>query len=270
MLIYVDIDGTIANTIGGYENSMPILKNIDKINKLHDEGHTIVYWTARGGHTGIDQTEITIKQLNEWGCLYHRLEMGKPSYDICVDDKSLNFKDIFFSETNKITGIYQIQSKIKSERIYVGSAINVHVRWVRHLNDLRNNRHHSKKLQNHYYKYGEADLQFSIIFRCGRKQLLMYEQHYLDLLNPFFNNRKKAESNLGMKYSEEHRRKISEAHKGKKFSAEHLKKIGEASRGRHLSEEAKQKLREFNLGKKLSEEHKRKISESNKKTKNRG
>jgi len=264
MLIYVDIDGTICHTEGGYDNAKPDYDAIAKINKLYDEGHTIVYWTARGGNSGIDWIELTKKQLNDWNCLYHWLETGKPSYDICIDDKSLNFKDIFFSETNKITGIYQIQSKVKPERIYIGSAINIHVRWNKHLNDLRNNRHHSQKLQNHYYKYGESDLQFSIIFRCKRNQLIMYEQHYLDLINPFFNNRKKADSNLGMKYSEEHKRKISESNKGKKLSSEHIKKIGETSKGRHLSEEAKQKLRDFNKGKTLSEEHKKKISEANK------
>ena len=215
MLIYVDIDGTICITKDGYENSIPILENIAKINKLYNEGNTIVYWTARGGNSGKDWTEFTKKQLDSWNCSYHRLETGKPSYDVCIDDKSLNFKDIFFSETNKITGIYQIQSKIRPERIYIGSAINIHVRWNRHLNDLRNNRHHSSKLQNHYYKYGESDLQFSIIFRCGQKQLIMYEQHYLDLIHPFFNNRKKADSNLGMKYSEEHKRKISDETKKK-------------------------------------------------------
>ncbi len=264
MLIYVDIDGTICHTEGGYDNAKPIPENIEKINKLFDEGNIIVYWTARGGNTGIDHTEITTKQLSDWGCLYHDLVMGKPSYDILIDDKSLNFKDIFFDETDKITGIYQIQSKIKPERKYVGSAINVHIRWNRHLNDLKNNRHHSSKLQNHYEKYGEDDLQFSIILRCGQKELIMFEQHYLDLFDPFFNNRKKAESNLGMKYSEEHRKKISEANKGRKLSPEHIKKIGETSKGRKLSDEAKEKLRVFNTGKKLSEEHKRKISEAHK------
>lgn len=262
MLIYVDIDGTICNTEGGYMNAKPIPENIAKINKLYDEGNIIVYWTARNGC--VDIINMTKTQLNQWSCLYHHLEFDKPNFDILIDDKCLNFKDIFFSETNKITGIYQIQSKFKPERIYIGSAINIHVRWNRHLNDLRNNRHHSLKLQNHYNKYGESDLQFSIIFRCTRKQLIMYEQHYLNLFNPFFNNRKKADSNLGMKYSEEHRKKISVANKGRVLSPEHIKKIGETSKGRRLSESAKQKLREFNVGKKLSEEHKRKIGESNK------
>jgi len=264
MLIYVDIDGTICTTEGGYENSQPIQKNINKINALFDEGHHITYWTARGGHSGENHTELTKTQLKKWGCLYHDLKFGKPSYDIVIDDKALNFKDVFFDETDRITGTYQIQSKIKPERIYVGSALNIHVRWNRHLLDLKNNRHHSSKMQRHYDKYGEDDLQFSIQLRCEQKQLIYYEQHFIDTLNPYFNNRKIADSNLGMKYGEEHRRKISEGNKGKKLSAEHRRKIGERSKGRKLSEEAKEKLRKFNIGKKLSDEHKRKISDSNK------
>lgn len=264
MLIYVDIDGTICRTKGGYDNAKPIEANITKINKLYDEGHIIVYWTARGGHSGEDWTNLTKEQLRKWGCLYHKLELGKPPYDIIIDDKALNFKDVFFDETNKITGIYQIQSKSKPQRVYIGSAINIHVRWNRHLNDLKNNRHHSSKLQRHYDKYGEGDLQFSIKLRCRQKELIYYEQHFLDILKPHFCNRKKAESNLGFKHSEETRRKMSESHKGKVFSEEHKQKLGETSKGRKLSNEAKEKLSKFNTGKKLSDEHKRKISESNK------
>jgi hypothetical protein len=37
----------------------------------------------------------------------------------------------------RITGIYKIQSIIKPERIYIGSAVYVDKRWKEHLNDLR-------------------------------------------------------------------------------------------------------------------------------------
>ena len=37
------------------------------INKLYDEGHTVVYWTARGSTTGIDWGDLTQNQLKEWG-----------------------------------------------------------------------------------------------------------------------------------------------------------------------------------------------------------
>ena len=66
----------------------------------------------------------------------------------------------------KISGIYQIQSIIKPERIYVGSGINIYQRWTQHKRELRQNKHHSIKLQRHYDKYGESDLVFIIIEPC--------------------------------------------------------------------------------------------------------
>ena len=56
MIIYVDIDETICITPESrdYSKANPILTNIEKVNKLYDDGHTIVYWTARGSTTGED------------------------------------------------------------------------------------------------------------------------------------------------------------------------------------------------------------------------
>ena len=95
MLIYVDIDGTICDSSNGYENAIPIKKNIDTINKLYDNGNVIVYWTSRGRKTGIDWSELTKKQLLDWGCLYHELSMNdKPSYDLLIDDKAINIDNL--------------------------------------------------------------------------------------------------------------------------------------------------------------------------------
>ena len=75
----------------------------------------------------------------------------------------------------KLPGIYQIQSKIKPQRIYIGSAINIQKRWWMHLFDLRKNKHSSSKLQRHYDKYGESDLQFSILLGCEKENLIKVE-----------------------------------------------------------------------------------------------
>tara|TARA_R110001583_G_C5612887_1_gene405474 strand:+ start:1003 stop:1299 length:297 start_codon:yes stop_codon:yes gene_type:complete len=96
MIINVDIDGTICtNTYGNYELAKPFFRNIQKINKLHDSGHHIIYWTARGGTTNIDWTELTEKQLKHWGAKYHKLILGKPHYDLYIDDKSINSMNFF-------------------------------------------------------------------------------------------------------------------------------------------------------------------------------
>jgi len=64
--------------------------NIEKANRLYDDGHTIVYWTARGSVTGKDWTELTNNQLNLWGVKYHELHFGKPAYDLFICDKVIN------------------------------------------------------------------------------------------------------------------------------------------------------------------------------------
>ena len=94
MIIYVDIDETICHTPWrNYLGCTPILENIKRINDLYDEGHTIVYWTARGSKSGINWRELTLKQLSEWGCKYSKLEtLKKPNFDILIDDRVLNSK----------------------------------------------------------------------------------------------------------------------------------------------------------------------------------
>ena len=96
MIIYVDIDGTICNnTYGAYDDAEPLYENIEKINKLYDEDHEIVYWTARGGTTYIDWSELTKKQLNDWGCKYTKIEIQKkPSWDLLIDDKTKRIEEI--------------------------------------------------------------------------------------------------------------------------------------------------------------------------------
>ena len=88
MKIYVDIDGTICTQQKDYRDAEPIKDNIERINKLFDDDHIIVYWTARGGTSGKDWTYVTIRQLKEWGCRYNELRFGKPDYDILIDDKA--------------------------------------------------------------------------------------------------------------------------------------------------------------------------------------
>ncbi len=99
MIIFIDIDETICETPENrdYTLSVPIAENIEKANKLYDDGHTIVYWTARGTVSGIDWTDITTKQLQEWGAKHHQVILGKPHFDLYICDKSIN-SSVFFEE----------------------------------------------------------------------------------------------------------------------------------------------------------------------------
>ena len=104
MKYIVDIDGTICTQVNGdYENALPIKDRIDKINKLYDEGHTIIYLTARGMGRYDDNADLaeksfyslTANQLEDWGCKYTKLMLGKPSGDYYIDDKGINSNEFF-------------------------------------------------------------------------------------------------------------------------------------------------------------------------------
>lgn len=188
----------------------------------------------------------------------------------------------------KISGIYRIESKIKPERIYIGSSVNIGNRWVCHLSNLRLNKHGSIKLQNHCNKYGIDDLIFTIITECEKEDLIKTEQSFLNSYNPYFNTRIFAENNFGIKRSFQYKKKMSESKKGKKrkpftdkakknmsevrkghfVSEETRRKIGEANKKRIISEETRDKFKNripYNKGKKMSEEQKEKISNAHKK-----
>tara|TARA_R110002020_G_scaffold20838_4_gene70682 strand:+ start:2361 stop:2660 length:300 start_codon:yes stop_codon:yes gene_type:complete len=97
MIIYVDIDETICVTPANrdYTRSRPIEENINKINTLYNEGHTIIYWTARGCESGKNYHDLTNEQLNDWGAKRHELKMGKPMYDLFICDKAINSNQFF-------------------------------------------------------------------------------------------------------------------------------------------------------------------------------
>lgn len=180
--------------------------------------------------------------------------------------------------TENISGIYQIQSICKPERIYVGSTVNITNRWNNHIKTLRINKHKNSKLQNHYNKYGESDLQFSVLLGCEKEELIKNEQFFIDSYNPFFNILMVAGSSLGYRHTEETLIKM----RARRHSEETILKMsGENNHGYGVhrtgenaprfgtvcSEETKRKMSESHkgnkgpLGHKMSDEQKRKLSE---------
>ena len=96
MKYIVDIDNTICiSKDSDYNNCVPMFDRIKKINELYNKGHIIVYWTARGGNSGIDWKDKTHSQLAAWGCRYDELQMNKPVYDVWIDDKAINSDEYF-------------------------------------------------------------------------------------------------------------------------------------------------------------------------------
>ena len=74
-----DIDGVIAQIVPGndYRQSKPIESTVQMVNRLYDQGHYIILFTARGGTSGIDWSELTQQQMTQWGVKHHELRMGK-------------------------------------------------------------------------------------------------------------------------------------------------------------------------------------------------
>jgi hypothetical protein len=92
------------------------------------------------------------------------------------------------------SGIYLINC-IPSNHIYVGSSENMALRKNQHLQQLRNNSHHSYRLQESYNQYGESNLKFyalelidlnSDIVNSSRI-LKHIEQDYINQYRPEFN-----------------------------------------------------------------------------------
>lgn len=95
-----DLDNTICITSGkNYFSAKPKKKVIKFINKLYENGHHIKVYTSRfmgrnkenynkAKKQGFKKTEL---QLKKWGLKYDILLMGKPSYDIFIDDKAYGY-----------------------------------------------------------------------------------------------------------------------------------------------------------------------------------
>lgn len=92
----VDIDGVIATKVNdlNYTEAMPIRENINFFNYLHDKGHKIIYFTARGYESGIDWKRFTESQLMIWGVKYSKLFFNKPSADYYIDDKFITPEEL--------------------------------------------------------------------------------------------------------------------------------------------------------------------------------
>ena len=93
-----DIDGTICTTDCHYKDSEPYQSVIDWINKKYDEGHQITLFTSRGTSSGEDWSSFTLQQVKDWGIKFHSLKLGKPAYDLFIDDRAINNEEWYKKE----------------------------------------------------------------------------------------------------------------------------------------------------------------------------
>lgn len=144
-----------------------------------------------------------------------------------------------------ISGIYQIRN-VETGKVYVGSSNNIPNRWRWHKDALRRGVHHSRYLQNAWNKYGAEKFVFEEIQEVKNVlHLEATEQTYLNYYQAGNNIRcynicPTANSCLGVKLTEEHKRKIGEN--------SHWKGKSGPMAGRKHTEEAKRKMSESRSG----------------------
>ena len=92
-----DLDGTLCTSENGeFLNAKPLEDRIKKVNEMYDSGNIIIIETARGTVSKTDWSNLTRKQLSEWGVKYHGLRTGKKIYaDHYIDDHAINANDFF-------------------------------------------------------------------------------------------------------------------------------------------------------------------------------
>lgn len=89
-ITYVDIDGVLTKEVEGWGDNIylsrtPREKNIEKINKLFDLGYKIVLYSSRYK----EDEWPTRRWLDMHGIKYHSLILGKPQYNVFIDDKTI-------------------------------------------------------------------------------------------------------------------------------------------------------------------------------------
>lgn len=162
------------------------------------------------------------------------------------------------------SGVYGIFSKI-DDRVYIGSATNFDLRKKTHFDKLKSNVHVNKPLQNFVNKYGIENVEFIVLSKCPSEYCIKLEQFFLDNFTNKFNIRIIAESNFGLKASEETKQKMSKVRKGKAIrgygftvTEKTKSKMSRAGKNKVFTEEHKQnlKLAAQKRSEELSQKHK--------------
>ena len=141
-------------------------------------------------------------------------------------------------------GVYQIRNII-TDKVYVGSSIDIETRWRKHKELLNKKNHHSPYLQNAWEKYGENSFVFEIIEEIyNEKELIILEQKWIDEKVAYsrecgYNARRQADSPLGTVWTKERKKNLSDKISG----------VNHPFYGKHLTQEHRSKISSSNKGK---------------------
>ena len=123
------------------------------------------------------------------------------------------------------SGIYKISNKVNG-KFYIGSATEIKKRWREHKYELRNGKHHNPHFQFAWDKYGEQNFEFTTLQLCEIKDLVKYEQIWLDFTKCYdgdigYNLNPNAANSLGYRHTPEALAKMAAKSLGIKHTQEH-------------------------------------------------
>lgn len=90
-VIGIDLDGVICTEERTFEKPLAQLNPgaYEFFKEAKAMGHTLVIWTARGW----EQYKVTEHWLNVQGIEFDQLIMGKPIFDVFIDDRAIGHRD---------------------------------------------------------------------------------------------------------------------------------------------------------------------------------
>lgn len=163
------------------------------------------------------------------------------------------------------SGVYGIVNTV-NKKVYIGSTAGTFKkRFNCHKRQLRLGRHGNRHLQAAWDKYGEESFEFCVVEECEPGFCTVLETWWIDYYEATnrdkgYNKREVADSNLGIKRSDETRLKQSERAKNRSESVR--ANMSAAQLGKKHSPETKAKMSATRKGRVTSLETKNRISES--------
>lgn len=161
----------------------------------------------------------------------------------------------------KICGVYMIVNTL-TWKVYMGSSVNVSVRWTEHRRLLRKGQHHSPHLQRAWDKDGEGAFECVVIEGGSPLTVVAQEQSWLDAFCSYdkdfgYNIAHVAQASMrGRKHTPEARAKISEGlRKRPPITEETRLNLRRAQKGRKVSEACRAKLSAALKGRPQAPEH---------------
>lgn len=134
----------------------------------------------------------------------------------------------------KTMGVYKITQRSTGVP-YIGSSVDISLRWKKHVTDLNCGRHHAIWLQRAWTKHGKEDFSFEILEVLEvRENLRTQEAMWLSKHKPNFNNLQPSSGSGVFQHGQESKSKMSSSQKNR-FNSVREKNGGKVLSKEHIS-----------------------------------